>query len=306
MKKLLTLTALSAISAAAVTPANAEDCPCLLDGFGATEMTVYGHCVLAGSHSFEYIASCTGKPEPMMEKMVDSDGDGIADDKDRCPSTVAGARVDGNGCEFDSDNDGVLDSADRCPSTIGGAQVDAFGCAVDGDADGDGVADSKDRCPGTVAGASVNAFGCAVDRDDDNDGISNQMDACPGTAAGTTVDLRGCELQEDLSLESVVFSTGTADLSGASIATLNNIARIMRENPNLEFEVGGHTDDRGDYQFNLNLSEQRAQAVRNYLVDQGIDANRLTARGYGPDRPQVNNDSAANRQKNRRVELTPQ
>lgn len=268
-------------------------------------MSPYGHCVLAGSHSFEYLASCTSKPAKMMDKMVDSDGDGIADDKDRCASTAAGARVDGNGCEFDSDNDGVLDSADRCPSTIGGAKVDANGCAVDGDADGDGVADSKDRCAGTPAGASVNAFGCAVDRDDDNDGIANQMDACPGTASGTAVDLRGCALTEDLSLDAVEFATGTSDLSGASVATLDNIARIMRENPNLKFEVGGHTDDRGDYAFNVNLSEQRAQAVRDYLVDQGVAADRLTARGYGPDRPLVNNDSVANRQANRRVELTP-
>ena len=142
--------------------------------------------------------------------------------------------------------------------------------------------------------------------DDDNDGIANKMDACPGTSPGAPVDLRGCNLEEELSLDSVEFAIGTADLSGASQATLDNVARIMRDNPNLKFEVGGHTDDRGNYQFNLNLSEQRAQAVRNYLVEQGVAADRLTARGYGPDRPLLNNDTAANRQKNRRVELTPQ
>jgi outer membrane protein OmpA-like peptidoglycan-associated protein len=238
--------------------------------------------------------------------MADADGDGIADDKDQCPATASGARVDGKGCEFDSDNDGVLDSKDQCPSTISGAKVDVNGCAMASDSDGDGVMDDADRCPGTASGAEVNQHGCAVDMDDDGDGIANQMDACPGTAAGTAVDLRGCELQEDLSLNAVEFSTGTADLSGESQTTLDNIVRIMNENPHLKFEVGGHTDDRGAYEFNMNLSEKRAAAVRNYLVEKGIDADRLTAEGYGPNHPLVDNDTAANRQKNRRVELKVQ
>ena len=273
---------------------------------GLVVKSPYGDCVRADHPGHAEIPECGGaagstEPKPMVAAKGDADKDGVIDSKDQCPDTDAGVRVDARGCALDSDGDGVADSSDQCADTAAGIAVDRSGCPLD--SDGDGVLDAEDRCADSAPGAQVNAFGCAVDSDDDGDGIANQSDACPGTAKGTAVDLRGCELKEDIRLDNVQFRTGTAELSGQSRGILDNIARVLIENKHLKFEVGGHTDDRGDYQFNVNLSKQRAESVRNYLIEKGVAADRLSARGYGPDMPLVNNDTAQGRSQNRRVEL---
>ncbi len=273
------------------------------------------------------IAECEGG----MKKESDSDSDGIVDSKDACPGTIAGITVDAKGCAKDSDNDGITDSNDRCPGTDSGVSVDANGCANDSDndgvadstdscpdtaagisvnstgcakdSDGDGTADSYDKCPGTVADVKVDATGCAISIDDDNDGIINSLDDCAGTASGTAVNNHGCELKADISLDNVQFKTGTAELSSQSRNLLNAIARILKENKHLNFDVVGHTDNTGDYQSNVKLSESRAKSVRQYLIDQGVSTGRLSAQGYGPDQPVASNDTRQGRSKNRRVEL---
>ncbi len=139
-------------------------------------------------------APCVGplaaKP---VAKVADSDGDGVADDKDRCPGTPKGAKVDAHGCELDDDNDGVVDRLDQCPNTPAGRKVNAKGCELDGD--GDGVVDALDQCPTTPAGRSVNAQGCELDGD--GDGVVDALDKCPTTPAGRTVNAQGCELDGD-------------------------------------------------------------------------------------------------------------
>lgn len=132
-------------------------------------------------------------PKAAAAKILDSDGDGVPDDQDRCPGTVKGAKVDAKGCEMDSDGDGVVDRLDKCPNTPAGRKVNADGCELD--SDGDGVVDALDKCPNTPAGRTVNAVGCELDSD--GDGVVDALDKCPGTPPGRTVNASGCELDSD-------------------------------------------------------------------------------------------------------------
>jgi outer membrane protein OmpA-like peptidoglycan-associated protein len=123
----------------------------------------------------------------------DSDGDGVADGKDRCPATPRGATVDERGCPTDADGDGVVDGLDKCPMTTAGTPVDGVGCQQD--TDGDGVHDGADRCLGTPKGAAVDATGCP--KDTDGDGVTDGLDRCPDTPKGVVVDASGCAKDTD-------------------------------------------------------------------------------------------------------------
>ena len=125
--------------------------------------------------------------------ILDEDGDGVLDNRDRCPGTPAGASVDSGGCPRDSDNDGVPDGVDRCVSTIAGADVDSRGCSQD--SDGDNIPDGLDRCPESPAGVLVDPRGCP--RDSDGDSIPDGLDRCSDTPRGATVDALGCPGDED-------------------------------------------------------------------------------------------------------------
>ncbi len=234
-------------------------------------------------------------------KIIDSDGDGVADMADRCPNTPAGTPVDSRGCELDSDGDGVADSADQCPNTAAGAAVDANGCERDDD--GDGVKNSADRCPNTPRGADVDANGC--ERDDDGDGVKNSADACPNTPAGANVDVRGCEIKagDVIELPGVNFETNSDRLLPGAEAVLNEAAATLARNPDLAVEVAGHTDSVGSADYNASLSERRARSVRNYLVERGANGDSLSVRGYGEAEPTADNGTAEGRAANRRVEL---
>jgi outer membrane protein OmpA-like peptidoglycan-associated protein len=147
---------------------------------GATKFSNFGGnlglSLMLGSHS-----------------LIDSDGDGVRDDADKCPGTPRGAVVDKHGCPIDSDGDGVPDGLDRCPRTPHGAVVNAEGCPID--SDGDGVPDGLDKCPNTPAAAAVDADGCP--RDSDGDGVPDGLDRCPDTPKGATVDALGCPSDSD-------------------------------------------------------------------------------------------------------------
>ncbi|HEU5304615.1 MAG TPA: OmpA family protein [Gemmatimonadales bacterium] len=123
----------------------------------------------------------------------DSDGDGVQNNRDRCPNTPPGAQVDGSGCPADSDSDGVANGIDRCPNTALGATVDPAGCPKD--SDGDNIADGVDRCPETPAGVLVDPSGCP--KDSDGDSIPDGLDRCSDTPQGATVDALGCPGDED-------------------------------------------------------------------------------------------------------------
>lgn len=239
------------------------------------------------------------------DKVADADGDGVTDDKDKCPGTPAGAEVDADGCELDSDGDGVVDSKDRCPGTPKGAKVDRHGCQEkpkEKDSDGDGVLDSKDKCPGTPRGAKVDRNGCELDSD--GDGVVDSKDRCPGTPAGVKVDYKGCA--EPVVLKGVNFENNSAVLKPAAKTVLNDVAKSLNKRPDVKVTVAGHTDNRGSAAYNKMLSQRRADSVREYLVSAGVKASNLMAKGFGEEQPVATNDTSAGRAENRRVELRMQ
>jgi OOP family OmpA-OmpF porin len=200
---------------------------------------------------------------------------------------------------LDDDNDGVVNDRDRCPNTPAGVRVDANGCALD--SDGDGVADHADKCPGTVRGATVDENGCEMDGDED--GVVDRLDECPDSAPGAQVDIRGCEIQEEIRLPGVNFESNSDRLLPGAESTLNDAAATLDKNPEIKVEVAGHTDSDGAAEYNESLSARRAATVRDYLISRGIAEDRLTTRGYGEAQPITGNDTAEGKAANRRVVL---
>ena len=236
---------------------------------------------------------------------VDSDKDGVSDDKDKCPNTPAGLAIDETGCPLDFDKDGVPDAKDKCPNTAAGISVDSAGCALDSDKDG--VPDAKDKCPSTAAGITVDSAGC--DLDFDKDGVPDVKDKCPNTLPGVKVKEDGCPVNKKQDLDAlkkgIQFKINSAKLTKKSFATLDDIVKLMKEIPEANLEVQGHTDELGSEQTNKKLSQDRAQTVMDYFVKKGIESSRLRAVGYGSSKPIADNKNKAGREKNRRVELVP-
>jgi OOP family OmpA-OmpF porin len=200
-----------------------------------------------------------------VEVLLDSDGDGVVDERDQCPNTPRGITVDARGCPPDSDGDGVPDYLDRCPGTPPGVAVDNAGCPFD--SDGDGVVDHLDKCPNTPRGATVNEAGC-------------------------------------WSLEATaLYDSNSSYIRAEAYPLLDEVAIILEKNPAMEVEVQGHTDNKGTAKYNQWLSEKRAQRVKDYLVSKGVDPSRLAAKGYGLTQPVASNGTEEGRAQNRRVEL---
>ena len=204
----------------------------------------------------------------------------------------------------DTDGDGVTDDLDKCPGTPTGTPVDSSGCPLPQDDDGDGVINENDKCPGTPAGKKVDAVGCEIDGDDDGDGILNSVDQCPDSPKGTRVNNVGCPFDRTLLLQGVKFETNKDTLLPESIPILDNAIATLKRYPEVNIEVQGHTDSRGSDAYNMDLSARRAATVLEYLRDGGV-TNQLTSRGYGETDPIASNDTDEGRQQNRRVILYP-
>ena len=180
------------------------------------------------------------------------------------------------------------------------------------DSDGDGLADSADRCPDMPASTSD---GCpppapVVQTDSDGDGVYDAADTCPGTLEGLRVDERGCAVQssdggekQSIVLKGVTFLPGSATLTADARTVLDTAHAALAGQQDLKVEIGGHTDAQGSDAANQRLSQRRADSVRQYLVDKGIEGERLTAVGYGEAQPIATNDTPAGRAENRRVEF---
>ena len=275
-------------------------CPIDSDGDGVPDYIDL--CPNTPAEAYGYIDSL-GCP-------VDTDGDGVFDYLDQCPGTPEAAygMIDSVGCPLDTDGDGVYDYIDQCPGTPEAAygMIDSVGCPLDTDLDG--VPDYLDQCPDTPEEARnhVDSVGCFLDTD--KDGVYDYLDECP-TVAGVKEN-KGCpEVKREIrnllkkAMSGIQFENGKATIKKNSYKILNDIAKVFIDNANYIVEVQGHTDNVGKYNYNLDLSERRAQAVRTYLINQGVPAERLTAHGYGPDKPIADNKTKAGRALNRRVEF---
>ncbi len=171
------------------------------------------------------------------------------------------------------------------------------------DSDGDGVLDDVDQCPNTPAGVAVDEVGCPLDSD--GDGVPDYLDECPDTAPGSEVDEVGCYLvlSETVVMKVDVKAAFDSTKIGVDgVASLQEIAGILRKYPGATAVVEGHTDSSGPAEYNQRLSERRAEAVAGILSDDfGIDASRLETVGYGETRPEADNSTAEGRAANRRV-----
>jgi OmpA-OmpF porin, OOP family len=233
------------------------------------------------------------------EAPKDTDGDGITDDVDKCPTVPGTAKY--NGCPVpDTDNDGINDEEDKCPTVAGTAKYN--GCPIP-DRDMDGINDEEDKCPDVKGVAKYD--GCPVP-DSDGDGINDEQDRCP-QLAGTAAN-NGCpEVKEEVvkrleyAAHRIYFATGSAKLLNTSFKSLDDVVRIMNDEKDLKLTIEGHTDNVGTDEYNHTLSHNRALSVKNYLLSKGVDESRITSQGFGETQPIADNKTAAGRAKNRRV-----
>jgi OOP family OmpA-OmpF porin len=201
----------------------------------------------------------------------------------------------------DSDGDGVADSSDMCPDTPKNAPVNERGCPTD--SDGDGVSDYLDKCAETPVGVPVNIDGCPADGD--RDGVPDKLDRCPDTPEGLSVDSSGCSPSRRKKVSmmfNVEFDSNSTNVQEMYQLLLKRAAEFMKKYPGTMATIEGHTDSRGKAEFNLEISQKRADSVKRYLVENlGIDPSRVKAVGYGESRPVADNETRAGRERNRRV-----
>ncbi|MBW1782879.1 MAG: OmpA family protein [Deltaproteobacteria bacterium] len=196
----------------------------------------------------------------------------------------------------DADCDGVPDYLDTCPGTPLGVDVDRRGCPID--TDGDGVPDYLDKCPGTPKGMAVDSHGCPLDTD--GDGVPDYQDACPGTPKGARVDQEGCWV-----IHEAFFDFDKYEIRPRFYPIFDEVVAVLQNNPSLKIMIEGYTDNIGTEKYNQKLSEERARAVKDYLIKKGIQKDRLSTVGYASSRPKASNKTTAGRALNRRVKLEP-
>ena len=251
----------------------------------------------------------------------DTDGDGILDSKDSCPTQPEDfdGIDDEDGCperDIDQDGDGILDTEDQCPRQPEDKDgfEDANGCP-DLDNDKDGILDRQDQCP--LQPEDRDGFedldGCP-DPDNDNDRIMDEVDQCPNEAEDYDgdADEDGCpDLYKQIVIkddrielkQTIYFASNKDRILEKSYGLLDEVALALSDYPTIRMSIEGHTDDQGSDQYNLDLSQRRASSVRDYLISQGVEADRMTSSGYGESKPIDDNRTASGRAANRRVEF---
>ncbi|HLV42677.1 MAG TPA: DUF5723 family protein [Brumimicrobium sp.] len=249
----------------------------------------------------DHLDDCPNEAGPAeFNGCPDTDGDGIPDFEDACPD-VAGPK-EYNGCP-DTDGDGVLDFLDECPDIPGPEENN--GCPWP-DTDGDGILDKDDECP-NLAGPIENN-GCPY-TDTDGDGVPDKDDDCPETPGPASNN--GCpEIDEEVkeilktAFDNLEFETARATIKGESVISLNELAEVLLKKEGWSLQIAGHTDNVGNAQSNLILSKKRAESVRDFMIERGIEKERLFVLYFGQTQPIETNDTNEGRQANRRVEMT--
>ena len=239
-------------------------------------------------------------PPPPPPVVLDRDGDGVNDTDDKCPDVAGVASL--QGCP-DKDKDGIADGDDSCPDVAGLAKYK--GCPIP-DTDGDGINDEQDKCVDVKGLARYQ--GCPIP-DTDKDGVNDEEDKCPNRPGPASN--QGCpeitkEVIEKVNMaaKNVFFASGSAKLLPKSFKSLDEVATIMKSDDLFQIQIDGHTDAQGDDAKNQTLSDNRAKAVKDYLVSKGVPESRTNSTGYGETKPVADNKTAAGRAKNRRVEMT--
>jgi len=264
----------------------------------------------------DYLDQCPGTPAGAKVDAkgcpVDTDGDGVADYLDKCPGTPAGVKVDANGCPVDTDGDGVADYLDKCPGTPAGAPVDETGCLKDSDRDGlsdwdemklgtdphnpdtdaDGLNDGDE-----VHKYHTNPLNADTDGGSVNDGLEvNVAHTNPLDPSDDVKEVKRIALK-------VYFDNDSDVVKPAYFPEIEQVASFLKEYPEVNGAVEGHTDNRGQDAYNQKLSERRAKSVVKVAQERfGVPAGRLSAVGFGEARPVADNKSGEGRAKNRRIE----
>ncbi|NMO15107.1 OmpA family protein [Pyxidicoccus fallax] len=275
-------------------------------GFEAFALAGHGFTDIPGTPSLRINAGIAWAHNPPSREREDPCEAGRSHTPSECP-------------ELDDDGDSVPNGEDRCPTEAGA--VENGGCP-DRDSDGDGVVDRQDACPNERG--SERHKGCPAP-DKDGDGVPDEEDACPDEAG--TAENRGCPVKEEKPAEPppaepkreepppaaepspvptdhhVLFPLGQYSLEESEKRQLDVIANYLKAHPELSVRVEGHTDSTGPEELNRTLSQQRADMVRQYLIERGVPGSRMVAKGYGPDRPVRGNSTPEEQRENRRVEF---
>jgi outer membrane protein OmpA-like peptidoglycan-associated protein len=262
-------------------------------------------------------------------KTIDTDMDGVSDNKDKCPDTPTGVAVDANGCPVDTDGDGVADYIDECPTVAGLTSLkgcpdsDKDGIADKDDAcpevaglasmkgcpdtDGDGITDKDDKCPDTPKGYKVDASGCPFDTD--KDGVIDELDQCP-TVAGT-VENKGCPVIEttevilstpEMQVEPVYFGYDKANYMSGEKKKIDKLVKILNADDKLKVNLTGNADSKGTAEYNMALTERRIDSVVKTIQSGGIPENRISKeKALGETKPAATNETPEGRALNRRV-----
>jgi OOP family OmpA-OmpF porin len=236
------------------------------------------------------------KPPPSIK---DTDNDGTPDPEDSCKTIPGSPRW--HGCPVpDSDLDGINDEQDSCKSVPG--VIRYHGCPVP-DTDQDGINDDEDSCkmiPGTAK-----YHGCPIP-DKDQDGVNDEQDKCPDQPGPP--ENQGCPVvkaafikRAQLVAANVLFKLNSTKLARNSYPALKELADSLKTNPDLDLLIEGHTDNIGNADYNLKLSEERAETVKKVLLSQGISETRIQVKGFGDSQPIATNGTAGGRAENRRV-----
>lgn len=223
-------------------------------------------------------------PPPPPPAPKDTDGDGLLDSVDKCPADAEDKDnfEDEDGCpDLDNDQDGVPDTKDKCqnePEDKDGFEDDD-GCP-DADNDADGITDAADKCP----------------NEPETKNNYQDADGCPDEIPAEVAKFTGV-------IKGINFATNSAKIKKSSNKVLDKAVKVLNDYPDVKLEISGHTDNVGKAEYNLELSQKRADAVKDYFVAKGIAADRLTSVGYGMDKPLTSNKTKADKAKNRRTEF---